>query len=195
MSEFDFRRYYWQGCRVRLRPHQPTDWAAKYAEFIDSDNRRILEAGVDLPRTAEEYRQLFADDRGVKDSRGNLTFAVESLEGEFVGWANIHGRSEKNGTFSCAVGIFTPYRRLGYAADALQIVLRYGFHELRYQKCNLQCLAENTASIRLQQSLGFVQEGLRRRTVYTGGQFHDEYLSGLTREEFDARWQRGGEAN
>jgi len=33
--------------------------------------------------------------------------------------------------------------------------------------------------------LGLVQEGLRRRVTYTNGKYHDKYLSGLTKVEFE----------
>jgi RimJ/RimL family protein N-acetyltransferase len=71
-------------------------------------------------------------------------------------------------------------------------LLRYGFHERRYQKANSACLEINTESIRLHQTLGFREEGLRRRHVYTNGRYYDDILFGLTREEFDDMEQAFG---
>lgn len=184
MPEFDYSAYFWQGAKVRLRPHHPSDWEAKYAEFIDSSNRRTLQGGLDCPNTADNYQKAFSGDNRIEDAKGNLGFAIENLEGQFIGWANIHARDARNGTFSCGMGIFAPYRGSGCGEDALRIILRYAFNELRCQKCNLTCLANNQASIGMQKKLGFVQEGLRRRVVYTEGRLLDEYLSGITREEF-----------
>lgn len=185
MADFDFSSYFWQGRKVRLRAFKPSDWTQKYQEFIDSDTRRILECGLDLPETPEAYQGYFTGDNDIKEDN-KLSMAIETLEGEFVGWINVFLGSAKNGVFSCGMGIFSQYRRMGYAEEALRIALRYCFQELRYQKCNAECLIYNQASIKLQQRLGFVQEGIRRRVYFTGGEFHDEYLSGLTREEFEA---------
>jgi hypothetical protein len=55
VAEFDFSSYFWQGRKVRLRAFKPSDWESKYQEFIDSGTRRILECGLDLPDTPEEY--------------------------------------------------------------------------------------------------------------------------------------------
>jgi RimJ/RimL family protein N-acetyltransferase len=44
----------------------------------------------------------------------------------------------------------------------------------------------NEASIRLHRALGFLEEGRRRRNLFFDGQYHDDILFGLTREEFDA---------
>ncbi|MEZ4863463.1 MAG: GNAT family protein [Caldilineaceae bacterium] len=93
---------------------------------------------------------------------------------------------ERNGTFSCAFRIFRPYRRQGYARETFTLLLKYGFHELRYQKANTETIASNDASIQLHRSLGFREEGRRRHNVFTDGQYFDEILFGMTREEFDA---------
>ena len=52
--------------------------------------------------------------------------------------------------------------------------------------CNSACLHTNEASIRLHKKLGFLEEGRRRRQVFFNGEYHDEILFGMTREEFDA---------
>lgn len=47
-------------------------------------------------------------------------------------------------------------------------------------------MVDNPASIRLHQKLGFVEEGRRRRQWFYNGEFHDEILWGMTREEYEA---------
>jgi RimJ/RimL family protein N-acetyltransferase len=39
----------------------------------------------------------------------------------------------------------------------------------------------------MHKKLGFQEEGRRRRQVFFNGEFHDDVLFGMTREEFDAR--------
>jgi RimJ/RimL family protein N-acetyltransferase len=75
----------------------------------------------------------------------------------------------------------------GYAEDAVRVLLRYGFWERRFQKCNSACVATKEASIRLHEKLGFAQEGRVRRRWFLNGEYCDDVLFGLTREEFDAR--------
>ena len=104
----------------------------------------------------------------------------------------MHSRDEKNGRFSFGVIINRSYRQRGYAEDAVRIVMRYGFWEQRYQKCNSACVHTNQASIRLHKKLGFVEEGRLRRNVFYNGEYLDEVLFGMTREEFDARAGKGG---
>lgn len=51
-----------------------------------------------------------------------------------------------------------PHWRRGYASDAICIVLRYYFEELRYQKCTVSVYDFNESSLRLHEWLGFQVE-------------------------------------
>jgi RimJ/RimL family protein N-acetyltransferase len=92
--------------------------------------------------------------------------------------------------FSFGVVIDGPHRRRGYAADAVAVLLRYGFGESHYQKCNSAAVHTNAASIALHTKLGFTQEGRRSRRWFYNGQYHDDILFGMTVEEFEARRKR-----
>lgn len=187
---YDLKNYFWQGEHVRLRAFQPDDWRAKYQEFLDSETRRLLQWCIELPKTDEMYAESFAESCYFKDAKETNTFmfSMETVSNEFVGWINMHSRDQKNGTFSFAVGIFEPYRRMGYAMEACHILFRFAFHELRLQKCNSDCVGWNHESVALHKKLGFTEEGKQRRSIYTMGQYHDLILFGLTREEFD-EWE------
>ncbi len=175
---------FWQGRLVCLRPPTGADWETICAEEEDSEGIRAFEAGIQPPRSPEQLKESL--DRYAREGRpGMLGFAVESLAGELVGSANIRDWQNRQGTFTFAIRIYRAYRHRGYAADAVRILLRYGFYELRCQKANSATLASNEASIALHCALGFRQEGRIRRNCYTDGRYQDELLFGMTREEFD----------
>jgi RimJ/RimL family protein N-acetyltransferase len=71
----------------------------------------------------------------------------------------------------------TAYLPIGYAADAIQTVLRY-------QKLTVHIYEFNEASLRLFEHLGFQHEGRLRRMEFTGGQLFDRLYVGITAEEF-----------
>jgi len=76
------------------------------------------------------------------------------------------------------------HQRKGYASEAIRLVLRYFFEELRYHKATVQVYAFNEASIRLHQKLGFQEEGRSRDMIYTQGRYVDELTFGLTFDEW-----------
>lgn len=182
----DYSRYFWQGEKVRLRPVRIEDAEQAFLDSLDSPARRALQLGIELPTSVELLRESLEKWVGCKDAGGVIVFTVESLEGEAVGGISYHTRNRKNGTFSFGVVIARAHRGKGYAEDAVRILLRYAFWERRHQKCNSACVSTNVESIRLHRKLGFTEEGRRRRQWFLEGQFHDDVLFGLTREEFDA---------
>jgi RimJ/RimL family protein N-acetyltransferase len=183
----DCSRYFWQGDRVRLRPLRAEDAEQFFLNALDSPSRQVLQLGIELPTSVELLKASLEKHLGCKDVDGLILFVVEHLEGANVGGISLHSRDQKNGTFSFGIVINREQRRKGYAEDAVRILLRYGFRERRFQKCNSACVHSNEASIRLHRKLGFVEEGRRRRNLFFNGQYYDDILFGLTREEFDAQ--------
>lgn len=180
------KNYFWQGDSIRLRPIHTDDWELEYQESSDSKANRFFADGIELPQSPEITKKLFEESLvDFKDKNNYIAFSIESLAGELVGNILIHTKDQKNGTFSFGIKVSRPYRQKGYAEEATRIILRYAFHELRYQKANSGCLEMNQASIRLHQKVGFVEEGRRRRNIYTNGRYYASILFGLTREEFE----------
>jgi RimJ/RimL family protein N-acetyltransferase len=187
VTALDYSRYFWQGEKVRLRPLRPEDAQQLFINSLDSPSRQVLQLGIELPTTTELLKASLEKHLGCKDVDGLILFVIENLEGANVGGLSFHSRDPKNGIFSFGIGINRQHQRKGYAEDAVRILLRYAFWERRYQKCNSACVHTNEASIRLHHKLGFVEEGRRRRNLFFNGQYHDDILFGLTREEFDAQ--------
>jgi RimJ/RimL family protein N-acetyltransferase len=180
----DYSRYFWQGQKVRLRPLGKDDLDNTLAARLDSPSRQVLQLGVELPASAESIRGHLEAFAGCADVQNTIILAIETLDGQTVGGTSYHTRDLKNGTFSFGVTVDRAHWGHGYAEDGVRILLRYGFFERRYQKCNSGCVHTNTASVRLHKKLGFIEEGYRRRDYYFNGAYYDEILFGLTIEEF-----------
>lgn len=182
----DNETYYWQDELVRLRPMRREDADLWLAEATDSASLRFLNYGMTLPASAhaaQEFGERYAE---FNNREERIMFSIENLDGELVGGINIHSMDRKNGTFETGTRIYRPFRGRGYAFAAKKILLRYAFHEMRFQKYNIRCLENNEPMIRHAQRLGCQQEGRIRRQAYTNGRYYDELIFGLTREEFDA---------
>jgi RimJ/RimL family protein N-acetyltransferase len=176
----------WHGPRVRLRAFEASDWAA-YANWDDdADQARNLDA-IHFPRS-DENTQRWAEELASRPRDGdNMHFVIEDERGEVVGNLNTHRCDARVGTFSYGISIRRDRRGKGYAKEAILLVLRHYFDELRYQKVTVGVYAFNEPSIRLHEKLGFRLEGRLRRMTFTRGEHFDELLYGLTVEEFAER--------
>ena len=177
----------WQGERVRLRAIEPGDWEAFHA--FDQSDTEMARTGsrIHFPRSAERARTWAAEMAAAEPKNDNYRLAVADQEGRVVGSISTRDCDAHNGTFEYGIAIGAPYRRAGYAREAITLLLGYFFGELRYQKCNVQVYAFNEPSMRLHEQLGFRLEGRLRRQVFSGGTYHDELLYGITSEEFFGR--------
>ncbi len=181
----DYSNYFWQGEKIRLRPIRVEDAEQCYVDSLDSPARQILQLGIELPASIESEKEGLVKYADCKEVDGVIIFAIENLAGVYVGGISLHSQRMKNGVFSMGLIISRPHRRQGYAEDAARILLKYCYHERRFQKCNSACVHTNDASIALHAKMGFAREGIRRRDLFLNGQYYDSILFGLTNEEFD----------
>ena len=109
---------------------------------------------------------------------------IETLAGEYAGVIGVQNADQRNGTFKYGIAIRPHQQRKGYASEAIRLLVRHYFAELRYQKVIATVYSFNAASMKLHESLGFQLEGRLRRMIYSDGQYHDELIYGLTADEF-----------
>jgi RimJ/RimL family protein N-acetyltransferase len=176
----------WQGRLVRLRAVEPGDWQAHWEWNLDSDAARHAYS-VPFPSSREQVRQWAERESLDGPQRDAFRFQIETLDGALAGTLNTHGCDPRHGTFGYGLAIRPEHQRRGYAAEAIDLLLRFYFTELRYQKATVSVYSFNEPSIRLHQRLGFQQEGRVRRRIYTRGQFWDEIIFGITDDEWAAR--------
>lgn len=192
MSEtiLDYSHYFWQGSQIRLRAFTVDDADYRFAQSLDSVARQVFNLGMELPTTVELQKAYLEKVSGCQQVNNMIVFAIENLENELAGVLTMHSIDERHGKFSFGILVNRPYRQRGYAEDAVRIVMKFGFRERRFQKCDSACAGDNIASIRLHQKLGFVEEGRRRRQWFYDGHFHDDILWGMTIEEYNVNSAR-----
>jgi RimJ/RimL family protein N-acetyltransferase len=173
----------WKGKRVRLRAFSASDWQAYSAWNEDDEQARGLEY-VPLPRSPDADKRWAEEEATRKQEGDNVRLTIENEVGDVVGDLTVHHCDRRVGTLSYGISIARDYRRRGYAKDAIQIMLRYYFDELRYNKVTVLVSDFNEASIRLHESLCFRKEGQLRQVVFTRGRYYDQYVYGLTADEF-----------
>jgi len=144
----------WEGDKVRLVPldrKRHLENAVRW--FNDPDVTRWTAVG-DWPLTgcAEEKFFELAD----SDQRANLHFAVESLQGEHIGFSglgNIDWQS-RVGVTGTVIGR-TDLWGQGMGADAARVRARYAFDVLNLRMLIGEVMADNQPSIRMLENAGY----------------------------------------
>jgi RimJ/RimL family protein N-acetyltransferase len=177
---------FWLGERVRLRGIESAD-----AEFFwewnhDTEMNAFLDQ-VWFPGSLEIQRQWTARMAAERPTDDRYHWVITNLAGQPVGSIDTHHCDRRAGSFMYGIAVRREHQRHGYASEAILMVLRYFFDELRYQKVTVGIHSNNAASIALHERLGYQHEGRLRRTVYVHGEYHDELYYGLTTEEYHAQ--------
>jgi RimJ/RimL family protein N-acetyltransferase len=181
----------WVGEKVHLRAVERKDLGTffKHGKEYDTAADR-LGGNIQFPRSQEALRAKVEALTKEEPKDDAYLWIIEDRKSHAVGDINTFECHRRNGTFKYGLGILREHWRKGYAREAIAIVLRYFFGELRYQKATVHIYDFNTSSIKLHESLGFKHEGRLRRMVYTNGDHHDEVLMGMTKEEFDRKYPK-----
>ena len=177
------------GPSLSLRAVEPDDWPVFADHERDFSSTRLGAGWVPVPWSRARLQTwAAAPERSVVNDDAFL-WAVTRRDddGRVVGTINTHHCDRRVGVFSYGVTTFPDDRRTGVATEAVALVLGWMFGELRYRKCDVTIYEYNDASLAFHRRFGFVDEGRRRRAVFTAGRHFDEHLLGITDEEFRAR--------
>lgn len=175
---------YWQGENIRLRGLEPEDWEAFYLWNQETETQQNLDR-IWFPGSKEMVKE-WAFKTSKQRGEGDVYFFVieERQTGDIVGSINTNSVDQHNGNFAYGLGIIESKRKQGYAQEAIYLLLRYFFEELRYVKVTVGIFSHNEASLRLHEKLGFQLEGRLRSMVYQNGQYWDLIKMGMLKEEF-----------
>jgi uncharacterized protein (DUF952 family)/RimJ/RimL family protein N-acetyltransferase len=140
----------------------------------------------DGPTDLEDYRQGLAY-RAHETHLGNMhSFTlVEKASQSPIGMVDIHPDENK---FRGDIGIWIgqAFHGRGYGTQAVRWLLAYGFGRLEMHKIEAQIYTGNSSSRRIFEKNGFIQEGLIRKASLKRGQAQDDWLMGITREDYFA---------
>jgi len=175
------------GTRVRLRALERKDIPTLTRWMNDPEVRENLLVFVPLSTAAEE-RWV----EGLLDRPDDHVFGVEALiEGHWrhVGNIGLHGieRHHRRAEIGIVIGEKGAWGQ-GYGTEAMALMMRFAFHELGMHRIELEVFETNLRAIKTYRALGFVEEGVRRESIFQGGRFIDAIHMGVLRGEFDARF-------
>lgn len=130
----------------------------------------------DLKKGLKEREEQF------KKGVGHQFTIIEQKSEKKIGSIDIRPYEEPfRGDMGLWIGV--PYHGKGYGPAAIQKILQYGFEKLQMQKVEAKIFVGNTASRKAFEKCGFQLEGTIRRCEMKRGEYIDEWLFGILREE------------
>ncbi|WP_173917507.1 GNAT family N-acetyltransferase [Halobacillus sp. Marseille-Q1614] len=169
------------GKLLKLAVPRREDAAIRASWEEDSEYLRNLDTDIAYPRSTDQL----GEER--KTSSNSKYFRLRTVSDDtLIGFVVIHSIEWNNRTGSLAIGIGNPlFQNKGYGSEALQLILRYAFHELNLNRVGLDVIGYNRRAICAYQKAGFIEEGCIRSAVYRDGKFSDRIYMGILRSEWE----------
>ncbi len=173
-----------KGKKVRLRALEKND-LAKVWEWMNDEEVMWFWAEPGNTQSLAEVEQWFA---GLQEVAGysSKQFIIEAEEGTPIGrifYEHLdtkHQRAE----VGMQIGEKEQWGR-GYGTDTMIAFLEYLFNELGLHRVYLHVQSYNTRALRCYEKCGFTQEGTLRQNTFTRGEYHDDLVMGILRDEFN----------
>jgi RimJ/RimL family protein N-acetyltransferase len=177
------------GQHTRLRPLEERDLAPLVEAYRDLDLQ--LTTDGDAPPMSDVQVRAFWGDILTNPGPDLRYFAIEALPtkphaGQMVGACSLQHIDLRSRHAELSIFMIArEVRGLGYGADAVRLLLGYGFHVLRLDKVYLGVYEFNEGGIRAYEKVGFRYEGRLRQMLHYQGRYWDEWQMGILRREWD----------
>lgn len=118
------------------------------------------------------------------DRRKSVVYAiVRRKTGKLIGAVGLEIDKE-NEAAELGYWIGNRYWNRGYATEAAEVMLMYGFTELGLNRIHAHHFTRNPASGKVLENIGMRREGVSRQHVKKWGRFEDVIVYGILREDY-----------
>ena len=163
-----------EGNLCRLRALEPEDLDAMYGWENDTDSWRV--SGTVAPFSRHVLSRLIDEQQFDIYATRQMRLVIESLDGTAVGAVDMFEFDPQNLRAGVGIIVAPPYRKQGYALDALQTLEQYVREVLRMHQLWCSVGADNEASIALFKKAGYAECGRRKEWILTPNGAMDEVL-------------------
>jgi len=172
-----------QGKRVLLRAVEPADIDTLYRWENDPSIWRVSNTISPYSRfQIEEYVMNVQND--IYSSR-QLRLMIEGhkgdVAGKVIGAIDLFDFDPHHLRAGTGILVREEFRGSGFAAEALEILIRYAFEVLNLKQLYSNITPENTASVSLFEKYGFERCGIKKDWVRTGSGWLEEWMFQLIR--------------
>lgn len=112
-------------------------------------------------------------------------FVKEGQQLQIIGTIGLYEMNQRHQRAIWRIRLDPSQQGKGYATEAINLLLDYGFNTLNLNKIISDSFADNAAIVNLTLKLGFKQEGLLVGHYFHKGTFRDAIQFGLLREDFN----------
>lgn len=167
-----------RGENVALRTIEAEDITFLRDVVNDPDVRQGLTIArpINEPQEREYFEERLSSDETID--------LLICHDGDPVGYVGIHDLDQQAGHCEIGIWLAAESHGRGYGTEASRLLTEYAFDALRMHRVIARVLADNDASRRIWEKLGFVEEGVHRDEAFTDGEYVDVHYYGVLEDEW-----------
>jgi RimJ/RimL family protein N-acetyltransferase len=160
-----------------IRKFEFKDWQDVYEYTSDSNVMRYIPEGVFTEEAAKEFVNKNMGDNAEK-------FPVLIMDGNILIGHIVFYKYFGEHTYEIG-WVFNPkYHNKGYASEAAQAILKFGFEKMKLHRIIATCQPQNIPSYRVMEKIGMRREGYFKKCIPKGNEWWDEYYYAILEEEW-----------
>ncbi len=170
-----------EGKKIFLRPFEPNDTKLVY---FGKNNALVREAlYLYSPMTID---QVDKELQTWINNRETVLFTIcQQSDNQPVGQTAFVRIDQISRAAIFYIAIYnTNFWSKGYATEATQLMIEYGFEILNLNRIQLHVSCENVHAIKTYKKVGFLIEGTLRQAMYHHDKYSDFYVMAILREDF-----------
>jgi RimJ/RimL family protein N-acetyltransferase len=173
--------------RLILREFNDDDWPAVLAYQSDPLYLRYTNWTERTPEDIQNFVRGFLDQQQQQPRPKFQLAVVLKTNDELIGNCGIRMASAEAHEADIGYELSPQQWGRGYATEAAEAILRFGFTQLKLHRIWSWCIAENVGSVRVLEKIGMQPEGRLRDKEYFKGRWWDTLLFAILEDEWQAR--------
>jgi ribosomal-protein-alanine N-acetyltransferase len=169
--------------RLILRPFRGSDEAAFLQFAVQEDFWKYLPGPALTPELVAQFIAARVADAASPSGRDWLFCVEDTKLARAIGMVRLSIAAGEHRQGNIGFSFDGSLRGQGYASEAMQAALRFGFSDLELHRITALADAENARSHAVLKKLGFRHEGRLQQNFLVRGQWRDSDLFALLRSE------------
>ena len=141
---------------------------------------------LDIPRNQQDTRVVMRPtiENATEATRIHYGWTIRIADRNlFVGEAGLNLSPPRHRRGDIFYKLLPEYWGHGYATEAAQALVRFGFDELKLHRIEAGAATENHASVRVLEKIGMTREGIGRKILLTPGGWRDNYRYAILEDD------------